>query len=107
MNRLLSLLQSEENAILSGDYASLQQISEAKAAASKHPETKRMNETTLRRISQLAERNNSLLRAATAGIGDARNALHRLKSGSITEAYDRNGARTQITAQRPGLERKL
>jgi len=105
--QLLALLQTEETAILSGDYADLAPMAEAKIALSGQIETDQADEATLQRISRRAQRNSSLLRAATAGIDDARKIINRLKTSAITEVYDRNGTRHPMPAPHSGLERKF
>lgn len=105
--RLLALLQDEENAILSGDYVSLEQISKGKTELGRHLDAEHPDSAMLWRISQLARRNTSLLNAATAGIDDARRAIRGIKNTSVTETYDKNGTRHPMTGPQSGLERKL
>ncbi|WP_071797729.1 hypothetical protein [Natronohydrobacter thiooxidans] len=106
-SRLLSLLETEENAILSGDYSGLAQISEAGLTFAEQLETEQPDDATLRQIAQRAERNMRLLRAATAGIEDARAILRNLEKAPVTEVYDKAGARHAMAAGPTGLERKI
>lgn len=105
--RLISLLETEEKAILSGDYAVLAQLATTRTELAKRLQTEQPDETTLRRISQMTQRNSSLLRAATEGIDDARKILNRLKKSAITEVYDRDGAKHRMAGLQSGLERKI
>lgn len=105
--RLISLLEAEEKAVLSGDYAVLSQLATTRIELARNLETEQPDETTLRRISQMTQRNSSLLRAATEGIDDARKILNRLKKSAITEVYDRDGAKHRMPVLHSGLERKI
>lgn len=105
--RLLALLETEENAILSGDYAGLARISEAGLTLAEQLQTEQPDDATLRRIARRAERNMRLLRAATAGIEDARKTLRHLEKPPATEVYDKAGARHPMSARPTGLERKI
>lgn len=106
IEHLLSLLQEEREALLSGNYDRLERLADAKEKAVKAIQTQTMPRGILSNLQKRLERNLAMLGAASEGIRDARQRLAQLQSGHATQMYDRLGGSRTIRPPHHELEHK-
>ncbi len=105
-HRLLAVLQDEETAILSGNFAALEELTTAKLALCAQVKESEPDPADLQRISTAILRNAALLKAASEGINDARRTILSLRNLGETKCYGHDGSQVTIRDSPKRLERK-
>lgn len=106
---LLSLIDDEYDAIMSGDIEMILKLGEIKIKLLENLEhnINESNDTTLQHISTLSIRNNELLEAARSGIRSARERIYSIGRGDIHKTYTSDGQMEQLHLGHQSIERKF
>lgn len=103
--RLAEILERERRAILSGDFARLPQLIEAKETLASTPLD--LSGKDAAALQQMAQQNQRLLSAALRGVRSALGRLQQIDEGVRGyTGYDRNGQATQIRRNEGNVERR-
>ncbi|RWR08269.1 hypothetical protein [Paenirhodobacter populi] len=103
--RLSGILEQERRAILSGDFARLPQLIEAKERLTSAPLD--LSREDAAALQQAAQQNQRLLSASLRGVRSALNRLQQIDEGARGyTGYDRNGQATSIRRSEGNVERR-
>ncbi len=103
---LIGALEAERAAILAGDFQQLAQLQERKAELGVALERDQLSAQEMQALSDSITRNASLLKAASAGVAQARDAITTLKRAMRTSVYDKDGTMSDMDTRATKVERK-
>ena len=108
IEEVLTLLEDERQALVSGDLAALDPLLRRKEAlAVRLKDFSGADVRTLARVSRLSARNGDLLAAARRGLERAEAQIGGLRTGMAQTTYDRDGSKRPMSRLPGRVEHKL